>query len=96
MDIEIYAVKDKKSGWFMNPFPSRGVTDAIRSIREVTQDEKSFLHKYPMDYSLWLIAKMEDTSGKVKTEEVLPDGTEVWKGPLFITEIESLHPNREK
>lgn len=91
MVIEIYAVKDKKSGFFMKPFDCRGVTDAIRMVKEVANDQKSSLFKYAEDYSLFLIGKMDDLTGVIYTED-MSDPTQMpsWKAPLQILEIQTL------
>lgn len=89
MQIEIYAVKDKKAGFFLKPFDSRGVTDAIRAITEVARDEKSLLYKHAEDYQLFLLGKMEDMTGVISTECKLEPPT--WSAPMLILEISTLN-----
>ncbi|WNK13354.1 MAG: nonstructural protein [Microvirus sp.] len=88
MEIEIYSIKDNKSGFFLKPFDTRGVTDAIRSITEVVNDPKSFLNKFPEDYSLHLLGKLDDMSGVIHTECPLDPPT--WAAPFKVLEIKSL------
>lgn len=88
MVIEIYAVKDKRSGFFLKPFDCRGVTDAIRMISEVANDPKSMLYKHGDDYTLYLIGKLDDLTGVIHTEDTMDPPT--WSAPLQILEINTL------
>lgn len=88
MNIEIYSVKDNKAGHFVNPFPSRGVTDAIRSITEVANNKESMLYKFAPDYSLYLVGKMDDLTGQIITE--CPMDPPTWKAPFLILDVQSV------
>lgn len=92
MVIEIYAVKDKKGGFYLKPFDCRGVTDAIRMITEVAQDEKSMLFKHAHDYQLYLIGKMDDLTGVITTEDQMVPPS--WTAPLLVLEIASINAGR--
>jgi len=88
MELEIYCVKDERSGIFLKPFDTRGVTDAIRSVKEVANDPKSFLNKYSEDYSLYLIGKMDDQKGIIHRECQMDPPT--WTAPLKILDVKTL------
>jgi len=65
MILNLYAVLDEKAQAFrtMTFFQSNGV--AIRQFADAVCDEKTFLHKHPQDYALYLLGSVDDETGAV-------------------------------
>lgn len=63
----LYAIKDHKIG-FGTIFTAPNNAAAIRMFGETVRDPQTFIHKYPEDYALFAIGKMDDNTGEVTSE----------------------------
>lgn len=63
--LKIYAVYDKKSVAYNNPFyfPQKG--QAIRGFEDAVNDPNSMLNKHPEDFALFEIGEWNDTTGVI-------------------------------
>lgn len=79
MKMDCYSIKDEKSQNFMSPFFTAGVVDALRSLTIACNQPESNLNRFPEDFSLYLIAKLDTESGIVTQT-----------GPELISSVKSL------
>lgn len=63
--MKIFSIKDKKSGAFDNPFYRASYAEAERSFQMLAKDEKTMIHHYPEDYSLFEIGEFDSTTGEI-------------------------------
>lgn len=62
--LQMYAIKDNKSGAFDRPFFVQHVAQATRNVQMALEEGgKSALARYPEDFSLWLIGHFDETNG---------------------------------
>lgn len=67
MEVLIFAVKDIKLSQFNRPFPDSSSISAMRSFHVIACDENSQIGKFPEDYQLFEIAKMNLVTGKIES-----------------------------
>lgn len=89
--LQMYSIRDTKTGAFERPFFVRHVQEAIRSVEQAFQareDQQPWFCKYPADFALYLIGTFDPDTGFVfPTAE---------KGPQHTIEIAALQPQRPK
>lgn len=76
MKLQIYSIRDSKGEVFNTPFFQKTHGEAERNFRELVNDEKSMVSKYPEDFDLYHLGSYEDQSGKI---EILPTPSHVVK-----------------
>lgn len=64
--VELFIVKDCKSGLFTAPGNSNNIAVAIREFTEVVNTADHQFHKYPEDYSLWSIGSFNRNDGTLE------------------------------
>lgn len=69
MIIKIYAVLDKATGAFMQPFFSQSNGAAIRSLTDAVNDYSHPFAKHSSDYSLYFLGEFDDTTGMFATND---------------------------
>lgn len=67
MRLEVFCVYDSATGAYMQPFFARSTGEALRSFTELANDPKTSVHKYPSDYTLFLLGFWDDNSGIFST-----------------------------
>lgn len=65
MQLKMYSIRDSKTEIFNNPFFNHSHGEAERNFRDLVNDEKSMLFKYPEDYDLYYMGEYETTTGKI-------------------------------
>lgn len=65
MQLRIYSVRDAKAELFNQPFFKNTHGEAERAFRELRQDPKSFINKYPDDFDLYYVGTYDDQTGKI-------------------------------
>jgi hypothetical protein len=78
MILEIYTIKDRAVGAFLQPFFSPTLQSATRSLVQVLQDPEHAFHKNAEDYTLYRVGTFDDATG-----ECIPDPL----GPILITPL---------
>lgn len=68
MELKIFAIRDTKAGFYSPPFFKQTHTEAERDFREIANDQKSSLNKYPEDFDLYHLGTYDDQSGKMALE----------------------------
>lgn len=63
--LECFSIKDNKIEHFMTPFWTTGVVDALRSLSVAANNPDSNLNRFPDEYSLYSLCKMDETTGEV-------------------------------
>lgn len=66
MKLEMFSVRDTKTGVFMNPFCCRTPGEAERSFKDTTNNPETMLCRYPEDYDLYAIGYWDDMTGKIE------------------------------
>jgi len=69
MILQVFTIKDSKTGIFNSPFFNHTPGEAERNFRELANDPQSMIGKYPEDYDLYALGKYDDQTGKVAWEE---------------------------
>lgn len=69
MILKIYSIWDQKGEIFNTPFYQRTHGEAERSFKQVVNDEKSNLCRYPEDYDLYYLGEYDDQTGKMMPKE---------------------------
>lgn len=64
---KIFSVRDAKAEVFHQPFYATTHAEAERNFNSLTNDEKSFVNKYPEDYDLYYLGEYDDHKGTFKT-----------------------------
>lgn len=63
MRLEVFCIYDAATGAFMQPFFARSKGEALRSFTELANDPKTSVHKYPSDYTMFLLGSWDDGGG---------------------------------
>ena len=66
MNLLVYSVRDAKAEVFNTPFFQKTHGEAERTFKQLANDDKSMVGKYPDDYDLYYIGKYDDSSGKIE------------------------------
>lgn len=67
MILKAFSIRDSKAEVFNTPFFQKTHGEAERSFKQLIQDEKSMLSKYPEDYDLYYLGEYDDNTGKLVT-----------------------------
>lgn len=64
-----FSIKDSKAEVYNPPFfkPTHG--EAERTFRELANDEKTNVNKYPEDFSLWYVGNYNEQTGILEPKE---------------------------
>lgn len=63
MILKAYAIRDSKAEMYNVPFFNKTHGEAERNFKQLVNDEKSMVHKYPDDYDLYHIGQYDDDKG---------------------------------
>lgn len=66
MNLKVYTIRDSKAEVFNTPFFQKSHGEAERSFRELINDEKSMVSKYPEDYDLYYLGQYDDQTGTIE------------------------------
>lgn len=64
--MQIYAIKDKATEAFHNPFFVRARGIAMRMFMDETKNEQSQINKHPDDFELHYIGDFNDETGQIQ------------------------------
>lgn len=62
--LQVYCVKDNKSGGFMTPVYNTNIHDAQRNFGMAASNPQSILYMYPSDFELWFLGTFNQDSGQ--------------------------------
>jgi len=63
---KIYALYDRKAGYYLPIFQMRGDTDAIRQFSEIVTQSDTPVSKYPADYDLVSLGYIDMETGQIE------------------------------
>ncbi|MGE0175404.1 MAG: phage ORF5 protein [Oligoflexales bacterium] len=63
MVLKVYSIRDSKAQVFHPPFFQKTHGEAERSFKELANDNKNFIGKYPEDYDLYYLGEYDDNGG---------------------------------
>lgn len=78
--MQIFAIYDKKAQYHEKPFFCRNKAEALRAVESGVNSSDSFMHKYPADFSVWLLGEFDEKTGTIEGLEK----------PEFLEECQSL------
>lgn len=65
MTQKIFTIYDSKVEAYMNPIFCRSKGEAIRSLTDAVNDEKTQINKYPEDFTLFEIGEFDPVNGTI-------------------------------
>lgn len=65
MKLQVYAVRDRATQFFLRPFFCHTHGEAERSFTDAVKDPQSPLSKHPDDYGLWHLGEYDDNTGAI-------------------------------
>jgi len=63
---ELYSIRDSKTEVFGQPFQQKTRQEAERTFVSLSNDQTTFIGKYPEDYDLFFLGQYDDNTGKFK------------------------------
>jgi len=66
MQLQVFTIRDSKSESFGTPFFQKSKGEAIRTLQELTKEQKSLISKYPEDFDLYYVGQYDDQTGKIQ------------------------------
>lgn len=63
MHIQIFAIKDRATNAFMQPFFAPTIGAAVRAFVDGMNDDNTPMAKHPDDYDLWHLGDFDDQVG---------------------------------
>jgi len=66
MILKVFSIRDSKGEVFNTPFFQKTHGEAERSFRQLINDDKSMVNKYPDDFDLYYLGEYCDNTGKFK------------------------------
>lgn len=66
MELKVFSIRDSKGEIFHQPFFNKSHGEAERNFRELTNDQKSMISKYPEDFDLYYLGTYDDNSGRME------------------------------
>jgi len=65
MQLKIFSIRDSKGEIYNTPFFQKTHGEAERMFRELANDQKSMISKYPDDFDLYYIGEYSDQTGNI-------------------------------
>lgn len=63
--MNLFSIKDAKSGSFGAPFAAPNGGAATRTVSMAMEDKTSLLARFPGDFELWQMGSLDETSGVI-------------------------------
>ena len=67
MVLKVYSIYDQKTGVYDRPFLQHTHGEAERNFKQLVNDEKSQVNKFPEDYDLYYLGEYDNNTGKYQT-----------------------------
>jgi len=77
--LEAYAIKDKKTGFFLRPTFASSIVAVTRELEQILKKKDTTLSLYPADFAIYRVGKFDEVEG-LFLQQTAPD---------FIAEIVS-------
>lgn len=61
--LEAYAIKDKKTGFFLRPAFSASLVALTRELTQLVKNKESTLALYPGDFAVYRVGKFDEVEG---------------------------------
>jgi hypothetical protein len=92
MELEVFAMKDKKVNAYMQPFFMRSPAEALRAFEATAKDPKTNVYKHPEDYSLYHVGKYDDETATIeqKSEPQFLMSAEQIPSEIVVTDAEKI------
>lgn len=68
MYLNVYSMYDLNAEYYMQPFFLRSDNEALRAFQVATEDDQSFISKFPNQFDLYKIGKFDDSTGCIEYE----------------------------
>lgn len=65
MQLKIFSIRDAKGETYNTPFFQKTHGEAERTFRELANDEKSMICKYPDDFDLYCVGEFDTETGNI-------------------------------
>lgn len=66
MLLKIFSIRDVKGNYFGAPFYKQMIGEGERDFKTMVNDPSTHnLHKYPEDFSLYLLGELDNETGKI-------------------------------
>lgn len=65
MELKIYSIRDSKGEIYMQPFFQKTHGEAERSFKQLANDEKTTVSKFPEDFDLYHLGTYDDQTGQI-------------------------------
>lgn len=69
MEMQVFAVFDKKSELYNLPFFMQTTGEALRAFMDLARDEKTVLYRHPEDFRLSRLGTFDNKAGVFKMSE---------------------------
>jgi len=63
--MKLFAMFDRKAGFYMQPFPETSTVAALRGFEVAVNDSKSIFSRFPDDFCLMELAEFDQHSGAI-------------------------------
>lgn len=70
MELNVYSIRDKKTGLYATPFFNHHKANAVRMFKINVNQEGSMINSYPEDYTLLKVGVWNDETGKIEADDV--------------------------
>lgn len=67
--MKLFAMYDKKAGFYMQPFPDTSTIAALRGFEVAVNDSKSIFSRFPDDFELHELASFDQHSGEITLQD---------------------------
>lgn len=74
MELKVFAIRDKATEAYANPFYMTTIPEAIRAFKNVAMEPESNICKHPQDYELYQLGTFDNISGMFK-DKIINFGT---------------------
>lgn len=77
--IKLFAIMDKKSHCFQQPFPASHIAEVARGYTQHIREGKGNIAQFPEDFALYLVGDFDTDNGEILSER-----------PVHLLELSSL------
>lgn len=65
MNLQIFAIYDKKAQFFSPPFVNRNKGEALRTLEDLANDPQTRINKHPADFQIFELGEWDEVTGKI-------------------------------
>lgn len=63
--MKLFAMYDRKAGFFMQPFPEQSTISALRGFEVAVNNSESIFSRFPDDFCLMELAEFDQNTGEI-------------------------------